>query len=41
MLVQKIAFCDAHAPSEAQADKGDQKKEDARKKMIQARKVSF
>lgn len=39
VLIQKIAFCDAHAPSEAQTEKGDQKKEDSRKKMIQARKV--
>lgn len=39
VLVQKIAFCDSHAPAEAKAEKGDQKKEDARKKMIQARKV--
>ncbi|XP_076255187.1 bromodomain-containing protein 140 isoform X2 [Rhynchophorus ferrugineus] len=39
VLVQKIAFCDTHAPVETQTEKGDQKKEDARKKMIQARKV--
>ncbi|XP_066251905.1 bromodomain-containing protein homolog [Euwallacea similis] len=39
VLIQKIAFCDVHAPSESHTEKGDQKKEDARKKMIQARKV--
>ncbi|XP_050316303.1 peregrin [Anthonomus grandis grandis] len=38
VLVQKIAFCDTHAPPEEKFEKGD-KKEDARKKMIQARKV--
>lgn len=35
VLVQKIAYCDTHAPVES----GDSKKEDARKKMINARKM--
>ncbi|XP_072379250.1 bromodomain-containing protein homolog isoform X1 [Diabrotica undecimpunctata] len=35
VLVQKIAYCDTHAP----ADNGDSKKDDSRKKMIQARKM--
>ncbi|KAL1502054.1 hypothetical protein ABEB36_007257 [Hypothenemus hampei] len=40
VLIQKIAYCDAHAPNDRQSEKGENnKKEDARKKMIQARKV--
>ncbi|XP_057664032.1 bromodomain-containing protein homolog isoform X1 [Diorhabda carinulata] len=35
VLVQKIAYCDTHAP----VDSGDAKKDDSRKKMIQARKM--
>ncbi|KAJ8964667.1 hypothetical protein NQ317_010555 [Molorchus minor] len=35
VLVQKIAYCDAHAP----AENSDAKKDDSRKKMIQARKM--
>lgn len=35
VLVQKIAYCDTHAP----VDSGDSKKDDSRKKMIQARKM--
>ncbi|XP_060532907.1 bromodomain-containing protein homolog [Cylas formicarius] len=35
VLVQKIAYCDTHAPTES----ADLKKDDPRKKMIQARKV--
>ncbi|CAG9862101.1 unnamed protein product [Phyllotreta striolata] len=35
VLVQKIAYCDTHAPIE----NGDPKKDESRKKMIQARKM--
>ncbi|KAG5889862.1 hypothetical protein JTB14_033712 [Gonioctena quinquepunctata] len=35
VLVQKIAYCDTHAP----ADNGDSKKDDSRKKMIQAQRI--
>ncbi|CAG9815203.1 unnamed protein product [Phaedon cochleariae] len=35
VLVQKIAYCDTHAP----VDNGDSKKDDSKKKMLQARKM--
>ncbi|CAH1115065.1 unnamed protein product [Psylliodes chrysocephalus] len=43
VLVQKIAYCDTHAPTENGKNKkikeGDAKKDESRKKMIQARKM--